>query len=89
MRVHPCYAQFAERMARDVPEGTRVWGWKEPQAIYTLPFLRAVYPRLHVIHCVRDGRDVAMSNLNSSSLRTAQKYQLHYVQTITGAGGLA
>jgi hypothetical protein len=42
------------------------------------------FPNLHILHMVRDGRDVAVSNVNSSSLRTIQTYQRHYVQTLAG-----
>lgn len=42
-----CYAvsccavlcQVAAEFLADVPPDAAVWGWKEPQAIYTLPFL--------------------------------------------------
>jgi hypothetical protein len=43
-----------------------------------------VFPNLHVIHEVRDGRDVALSNLNSTNLRTTRKFQRHYIQTFAG-----
>lgn len=31
--------QVAQEMLADVPASAQVWGWKEPQAIFTLPFL--------------------------------------------------
>lgn len=45
-----------------------------------------VFPNLRVIHQTRDGRDVALSNLNSTSRRMTQPYQRHYVKLISGAG---
>jgi hypothetical protein len=45
-----------------------------------------VFPNLHVIHEVRDGRDVALSNINSTSLRTTRKFQRHYIETFAGGG---
>lgn len=46
--------------------------------------LLQVFPNLHIIHQTRDGRDVAMSNLNSTSRRMTQPYQRHYVKLISG-----
>lgn len=37
------------------------WGWKQPRSLYMLPALRQVFPRMRVVHVVRDGRDVAFS----------------------------
>jgi hypothetical protein len=34
-----CAVQVAAAFLADVPADVPVWGWKEPQAIYTLPFL--------------------------------------------------
>lgn len=39
----------------------RPWGWKEPRAIYLLPFFRERFPALRFLHVVRDGRDMAYS----------------------------
>ncbi|WIA14629.1 hypothetical protein OEZ85_003134 [Tetradesmus obliquus] len=78
------HIQAAEELLASVPDDVAVWGWKEPQAIYTLPFLYRVFPNLHVIHEVRDGRDVALSNLNSTNLRTTRKFQRYYIQTFAG-----
>jgi hypothetical protein len=49
-----------------------------------LLLLLQVFPNLHVIHQVRDGRDVALSNLNSTNLRTTRKFQRYYIQTFAG-----
>ncbi len=37
------------------------WGWKNPRAMYVLPVIQAVFPKVRVIHLVRDGRDMAVS----------------------------
>jgi hypothetical protein len=37
--------------------------WKTPRNAFRLRFLRAVFPSLHVVHLVRDGRAVAASIL--------------------------
>jgi hypothetical protein len=34
--------QAAEELLAGVPDEVAVWGWKEPQAIFTLPFLYRV-----------------------------------------------
>jgi hypothetical protein len=43
-----------------------------------------VFPQLHILHQTRDGRDVACSNINSTSRRMTQPYQRHYVKLISG-----
>ena len=35
------------------------WGWKLCESAYALPILAYLFPRLRVVHLVRDGRDVA------------------------------
>ena len=45
-----------------LPEGTRIWGWKEPRSIYLLDFYDAAMPSLKFVHFVRDGRDMAFSD---------------------------
>lgn len=37
-----CVLQVVAEFLADVPDDAPVWGWKEPQAIYTLPFLTQV-----------------------------------------------
>lgn len=44
------------------------WGWKEPRAVFLLPFLHRHYPEMRFIHVVRDGRDMALSK-NQNQLR--------------------
>lgn len=45
-----------------------LWGWKAPRSIYLLPFLKAQFPALKLIHVIRDGRDMAFSS-NQNQLR--------------------
>lgn len=40
---------------------TKRWGWKNPRSMYLLPVIAALYPDLHFIHVLRDGRDMALS----------------------------
>jgi hypothetical protein len=56
---------------------------------YTPPRPLQVFPQLHILHQTRDGRDVACSNLNSTSRRMTQPYQRHYVKLISGAAAAA
>ncbi len=44
-------------------DGKPHWLTKTPSYVEILPFLRDMFPDLLVIHCVRDGRDVALSVL--------------------------
>ena len=39
----------------------RRWGWKYPETLFTLPLLLRRFPRMRVVHLVRDGRDVCAS----------------------------
>lgn len=43
------------------PRAAARWGWKNPRAMYVLPVIRAIFPKMRVIHMVRDGRDMAVS----------------------------
>jgi hypothetical protein len=49
------FAAWAER------EGKPRWGDKTPQYAAEIPTLREIFPECQVIHCIRDGRDVALS----------------------------
>ena len=42
-------------------EGKPRWGDKTPQYVASIPVLLTLYPNAKVIHCYRDGRDVALS----------------------------
>ena len=44
-------------------EGKGRWGDKTPQYIFAIPTLLEIFPAGKIIHCYRDGRDVALSSL--------------------------
>jgi len=46
---------------RDIPNPRSSWGWKNPRSIYVLPIIDSVFPGLHFVHVIRDGRDMAFS----------------------------
>ena len=45
-------------------EGKEHWGDKTPSYVTDIEVLRAIFPECKIIHVVRDGRDVALSNRN-------------------------
>lgn len=45
-------------------EGKARWGDKTPSYVTDIDVLRRLFPRCRVVHLVRDGRDVALSNRN-------------------------
>jgi hypothetical protein len=49
------------RWLAERPRPAARWGWKNPRAMYLLPVIREVFPKVRVIHMVRDGRDMAVS----------------------------
>lgn len=51
-RARVVLAQFAE---------SEIWGWKDPRNSLTLPFWRPLVGRLHVVVCVRNPLEVALS----------------------------
>ncbi len=59
---HAKVEQTAERfLAEGYAAGP--WGWKLGVTGFILPLLDRVFPRLRVIHLIRDGRDVMLSRL--------------------------
>ena len=55
----------AERAVRGVPPQSRKrwgWGFKNPQLLYKVPALRSVFPCLHLVHVLRDPRDLAAAH---------------------------
>lgn len=53
--------KIARGYIRGKPKQAERWGWKNPRAMYLLPLIHAVFPKMHFIHVVRDGRDMAFS----------------------------
>jgi Sulfotransferase family len=43
--------------------GKRIWGDKTPRYLGCMPLLARLFPRARFIHLIRDGRDVALSQL--------------------------
>ena len=56
------------------------WGYKEPQAMFALPFLAELVGdnevRMKIVHVIRDGRDIAFSDQH------LRKYQQMYTSTL-------
>lgn len=46
----------------DRPRGNTLWGWKNPRSMYVLPLIVEKCPKLHFLHLIRDGRDMALSD---------------------------
>lgn len=54
---------LARSLALEFPfDLVKPWGFKEPQCMFVVPFLLHQFPNLHIIHVVRDGRDIAFSH---------------------------
>src|SRR5215467_6488793 len=62
------FVECLSRHRSTIPEGQRLWGWKEPRSILLLPFLDERLPGMRFIHVIRDGRDMAFS-ANQNQLR--------------------
>src|SRR5262245_25744769 len=46
-------------------QGKHYWGEKTPNHLYFWPFIEAAFPHLSLVHIVRDGRDVAISQMKA------------------------
>jgi hypothetical protein len=55
--LRPCLEAHLSETAPGAP-----WGWKQPRSLYMLPALHHAFPRMRVIHVLRDGRDVVFSS---------------------------
>jgi hypothetical protein len=53
------YRSELERHLADLPDPSTPWGWKQPRALFLVPFLHAMHPDMKLLHVVRDGRDFA------------------------------
>jgi hypothetical protein len=45
------------------------WGWKAPRTIFLLPFVHRQFPRMRLVHVVRDGKDMAYSKNQAQLVR--------------------
>jgi hypothetical protein len=77
--------EVESRLAGDPSQPNRTrWGFKEPQAVFVLPFLESMWrdavnksgERLTIVHVVRDGRDISFSK------QQRRKYQNFYVSKL-------
>jgi hypothetical protein len=59
------YAEVVSRLYGAVAarDGKQRWGDKTPQYVTEIPTLLRLFPRARVLHIVRDGRDVALSQI--------------------------
>lgn len=39
------------------------WGFKDPRTLFVLSVYLSIFPNSRVVHCVRDGRDVALTKI--------------------------
>jgi hypothetical protein len=67
------------------------WGEKSPNHIYFWPFIEASFPLARVVHIVRDGRDVALSQVKApfgpKTIATAAERWVKFVERIRMIGG--
>lgn len=55
------FSKLIQAHRQGMPDEDGLWGWKNPRAMWIIPFLSRVYPELKFIHVVKDGRDIAIS----------------------------
>lgn len=53
---------FERRLRLLIPICSRPWGFKNPRAMFVLPFYHEMFPELRFIHVIRDGRDMCFGN---------------------------
>jgi len=54
--------QFERRLRLLIPFRSRPWGFKNPRAMFLLPFYHNLFPSMKFIHVIRDGRDICLGN---------------------------
>jgi hypothetical protein len=77
------YRTYAERM------GKRIWGDKDPGNMTRIDQLNRWFPKCHIIHIIRDGRDACLSHLrqdfgfdNLLDCATAWREEVQWVRRI-------
>jgi protein-tyrosine sulfotransferase len=75
---------FLYHASRVKPTALR-WGDKTPLHVFALPAIRRVFPDLHVINLVRDGRDVVQSFVSTGLLKTADEAAERWRSSIEAA----
>jgi hypothetical protein len=66
-----CVSRFKSVITGDLLSTHQRWGWKESQSMFVLPFLKRHFPRLRIVHVVRDGRDIAFSKQQRAPFQAA------------------
>jgi hypothetical protein len=46
---------------RGIPTPDARWGWKNPRSMWLIPFLADRFPKMRVVHVIRDARDMMLS----------------------------
>ena len=71
-------------------QGKACWGDKTPNNLYFWPFIEASFPRAAIVHIVRDGRDVALSQIKApfgpKTIATAAERWVGFVMRIRAIG---
>jgi hypothetical protein len=71
-------------------QGKARWGEKTPNHLYFWPFIEAAFPQARVVHIVRDGRDVALSQVKApfgpKTIATAAERWVRFVECIHAIG---
>lgn len=61
-RLHPYVQQYLQALDQQAEaEGADLWLEKTPTHVHRLPLILRYVPKVHVLHMVRDGRDVVAS----------------------------
>jgi hypothetical protein len=71
-------------------QGKSRWGEKTPNHLYFWPSIEAAFPQSRVVHIVRDGRDVALSQVEApfgpKTIATAAERWVRFVERIRAIG---
>ena len=66
----------ARRLLDETFGGRALWGWKDPQMCFTLPFWQSLLPEMLYVICVRNPREVARSAAEFSGIEFDQAIAL-------------
>ena len=71
-------------------QGKARWGDKTPNNLYFWPFIEASFPRAAIVHILRDGRDVALSQIKApfgpKTMATAAERWVGFVKRLRAIG---
>lgn len=68
-QTFPIFRRAVAQYLGDYRPGNDPWGIKNPRTLYALPYFRRLFPDFRLLHLVRDGRDMAISD-NMWSINT-------------------